>query len=75
MKHARYFLTLLAASLVLANCKSSEPEFGIPDDPKPGVRGKLFDGDRPSYGELRHKWKVNERNKARQMFDRMKDEY
>jgi len=75
VKHARLSFALLATSFALVSCKTSDPEFGIPDDPKPGMRGKLFDGERMSYSELRHKWKVNERAKSRAMFDRMKDGY
>ena len=74
MKHLRLFLTTLAVGLVLPACKSHNPEFGIPDEPKAKPLGRILNDDR-SWAEKRHDWKVREREKSRQMFNRMKDDY
>jgi hypothetical protein len=74
VKHARISFVLLAAGLVFSSCKAPEPEFGIPDDPEKGLRGRFSMRDE-SWGERRQRWKVREREKSQQMFNRMRDEY
>lgn len=76
MKSVRIYLGPLAALLVASSCKApSGPEFGIPDDPDTGILERIRDSRDESWAEKRHRWKINEREKAKAMFDRMRDEY
>jgi hypothetical protein len=74
VKHARLSFVLLAAGLVFSSCKAPEPEFGIPDDPDEGFLDRLSMREE-SWAEKRQRWKVREREKSQQMFNRMRDEY
>lgn len=69
------FPVLVALGFILAGCKSSTPEFGIPEE-RTGFFSRARAEERSKkWGQKRAQWRHHENEKAKLMFDRVKGEY
>lgn len=68
------FPVLVALGFILTGCKSSTPQFGIPEE-RTGFFSKVRAEERSKkWGQKRAQWQSHENKKAKLMFDRMKGE-
>ena len=69
------FPFLVALGFILAGCKSSTPQFGIPEE-RTGFFSKVRAEERSKkWAQKRAQWQRRENEKAKLMFDRVRGEH